>query len=75
MLNPQSSGKALARVRIQYFQVLSDPVETCSSYYLEKRSSAFGELQVSYAHIDPFPGGIMHKTLCFLVVYEEAQDH
>ena len=38
-------------------QVLSDPVDTLSSYWLDKISSAFGELHVSYAHVDPFPGG------------------
>ena len=37
--------------------MLSDPVDTLSSYWLDKLSSAFGELHVSYAHVDPFPGG------------------
>ena len=39
--------------------MLSDPVDTLSSYWLDKLSSAFenfGELHVSYAHVDPFPG-------------------
>ena len=60
--------------------MLSDPVDTLSSYWLDKLSSAFGELHVSYAHVDPFPGGKQRqvqrsKILHFPVFYEEAQDH
>ena len=42
---------------VAYFQALSDPVDTLSSYWLDKLSSAFGELHVRYDHVDPFPGG------------------
>ena len=60
--------------------MLSDPVDTLSSYRLDKLSSAFGELHVSYAHVDPFPGGKQRqvqrsKILHFPVFYEEVQDH
>ena len=60
--------------------MLSDPVDTLSSYWLDKFSSAFGELHVSYAHVDPFLGGKQRQMqrstiLHFPVFYEEAQDH
>ena len=60
--------------------MLSDPVDTLSSYWLDKLSSAFGELHVSYAHVDRFPGGKQRQVqrseiLYFPVFYEEAQDH
>ena len=61
---------------IKYFQVLSDPEETLSSYYTNFQVPlCFMQAMLMLTLFQEAKLGVMLKTLNVTVLYEEAQDH